>query len=115
MKTLLLQDEVYERLLETLGESEAGKDLIRTFRRKPRLPPDRELVSVSRDGGDPPEAVTRARDYRDAGRQTAIETRETMEDMLRHCYGAGVRPVVLSRWFGLKPTRVYEIIGPGAD
>lgn len=115
MKTLLLQDDVFDQLLETLGESETGRDLIRTFGRKTRLPSDRTLVAMSRNGDDPPEAIARARDYRDAGRQTAIDTREAMEDMLRHCYGAGVRPAVLSRWFGLKPTRVYEIISPSAD
>jgi hypothetical protein len=119
MKTLILQDEVFERLLELLGESDEGKDLIRSFARGPAMPSDRELVAMARDGSDPPEAVARARAFRDAGRRAAVDTRETMEDVLLHCHGAGVGPAVLMRWFGLNSARTYEVLakakGPSTD
>ena len=110
MKTLILQDDLFDRLMDVLGESEAGKDLIEIFARRPALPPDRELVAMARDGSDPPEAVARARDYRDAGRRAAADTRETLEELLLHCHGAGVGPAVLMRWFGLNSMRTYEIL-----
>jgi hypothetical protein len=115
VKTLILTDENFERLLDVLGESEAGADLIRAFSAKPQLPPDRELVALGRDKNTtPPEAVALARAYRDAGRQAAEDTRESMEELLLYCHGAGVRPVTLGQWFGLKMTRVYEIFSRAA-
>jgi hypothetical protein len=33
-----------------------------------------------------------------------------MEDLIRHCHDAGVTPAVLMRWFGLKSSRMHEIL-----
>jgi hypothetical protein len=113
VNTLILTDEVFEKLIAALHETELGLEVVRAFSAKPKLPPDRELVALSREpDAEPPEAVARARDARVAGIQAAEDTRLALNELLLHCYGAGVRPVVLSRWFGLKPTRVYEILAP---
>jgi hypothetical protein len=110
MKSLILTDDTFERLFNVLEDSEDGRALIREFDARPQLPGDRELLRLSRDkNAEPPRAIALARDYRDAGRQAAVDTRERMEALLLHCYAVGVRPVTLGRWFGLRPTRVYEI------
>jgi hypothetical protein len=105
---------MWARLALALDATPVGRDLLDEFGTPPELPSDRELVALARTGGDPPERVQLARQYRDAGRQAAIDTRESMEELLIHCYEAGVRVAVLARWFGLKPTRVYEILEPVA-
>lgn len=110
MKTLILQDDVFERMLELLSRTAAGEDLIESFAASPELPSDRELVAMARDGSDPPEAIARSRAFRDAGRQAATDTRESMEKLMLHCHGAGVGPAVLMRWFGLNSARTYEIL-----
>lgn len=120
MKTLILQDDVFEDLMQVLGESERGEDLIRRFARGPAMPSDRELVALAREkDSDPPEAIARARAFRDAGRQAAADTRERMEELLLYCHGAGVGPATLMRWFGLNSSRTYEILakreGPRTD
>lgn len=113
MKTLILTDETFDQMERALTETARGRSVLAAFDNPPELPSDRELVALSRDAdAEPPEAIARARDARVAGIQAAEDTRLAMNDLLLHCHGAGVRPVVLSRWFGLKPTRVYEILGP---
>ena len=112
MKTLILTDEAYKRLTDALTSSEAGWSVLREFERAPEaaLPSDRDLIRLARTNGESPAVFERARQYRDAGRQAATDTRLEMERLIRHAHGAGVGPSVLSRWFGLKPTRIWEIV-----
>jgi urease accessory protein UreF len=111
VKTLILNDDTYARMIGALSQTDEGTSLLRAFATPPELPSDRELVALSREPeAEPPEAVARAAAARVAGIQAAEDTRLAMNELLLHCHGAGVRPVVLSRWFGLKPTRVYEIL-----
>lgn len=113
MKTLILSDETFEQMERALGESARGRAVLDAFDHPPELPSDRELLALSRvPDAEPPEAVARARDARVAGIQAAEDTRLALNELLIHCYGAGVRQVVLARWFGLKATRVSEILAP---
>jgi hypothetical protein len=109
VKTLILTDERWTTMVLALDATPAGRDLLDSLGAEPELPDGAELRAVARAGGEPPDAIKRARAYRDAGRQAAVDTRETMNELVRYAYEQGVRPVVLARWFGLKPTRIYEI------
>lgn len=112
MKTLILTEDTWATMVLALDATPAGRDLLdRLGGDGPALPSDRELVRMARSGEDAPDAVILARAQRDAGIQAAADTRDAMRDMIRHCYGAGVRPVVLMRWFGLKSSRLHEILG----
>jgi hypothetical protein len=110
MKTLILSDDTYEKLIAALHETELGLDVVRAMTTKPELPEDRELIKLARSGGGPPDVIVRACAYRDAGRQAAMDTRERVEDLIRHTHEAGVGVRVLSRWFDLAHSRVSEIV-----
>jgi hypothetical protein len=110
MKTVIMSDERWSEIRTALSLTTSGTMLLASLDKTPELPSDRELVALARSGGDPPEVFARAREYRDAGRQAAADTREALEAHVRHAYGAGVRPAVLARWFGLKPSRIHEIV-----
>jgi hypothetical protein len=111
MKTLILTDGTYEKLLAALRESDLGSELLATMTApEVQLPEGRELVKLARSGGGPPEVIARACAYRDAGRQAAADTREQVEDLIRRTHEAGVGATVLSRWFDLTRSRVSEII-----
>jgi hypothetical protein len=103
MKTLILSDENYAAILALPGVAAA------LSREAPKLPSDRELVAMSRNG-KVPEAFVRAADYRDAGRQAAEDTRLALEDLIRSAHAAGVGPAALARWARLRPRRIYEVI-----
>jgi hypothetical protein len=110
MKTLVMTDERWAQLVLALDATPTGHTLLDEFGRAPELPSDRELVALARNGGDPPAAIALAKAYRDAGRQAATDTRLQLEELVKDAHAAGVGPAQLARWFGLKPTRVYEIL-----
>jgi hypothetical protein len=116
MKTLILTEETWATMVLALDATPAGRDLLdRLGGSGPELPSDRELVRMARNGDDAPDAVALARAQRDAGIQAAADTRDAMREMIRHCYDAGVRPAVLMRWFGLKSSRLHEILKTEAE
>jgi hypothetical protein len=104
---LLLSDETWERVREALPADLYAE----LFLADPELPADRDLRLMAR-AGETPEAFIRARVLREAGIEAAAETRERVAELVRRAYDAGVGPSVLSRWCGLKPTRIHEILGP---
>lgn len=110
MKVLLLEEETWARMSAVLASSDVGWALLGELEREIPLPPDRSLIECARNGDEPPAAVTRARDARLAGVEAARVTRDHVAELVGHCYGAGVGPAVLARWFGLMPRRVYEIL-----
>lgn len=116
MKTLILSDETWSEIERVLKGSERGRKVLGGFDRTAhsQMPDDRELIRLARTKADAPEAFTRARDARDAGRQAAEDTRLVLNDLIRHAYHVGVGPSILSRWAGLKPARIHEIIGPSS-
>jgi hypothetical protein len=107
---LLLTDETWVRLQSALRSSPTGEELWRDLTDKPKLPPDRELVRLAREGAEPPGAVARVRDARTAGVEAAAQTREELARMVRHVHAAGVPGTALARWFGLNTSRIYEIL-----
>jgi hypothetical protein len=107
---LALTDETWLRLRHALLSTPEGADLWRDLTDGVALPPDRELVRLAREGSDPPPAVARVRDARNAGIEAAAQTREEMARMVRHIHGAGVPAAALARWFDLKSSRIYEIL-----
>ena len=110
MKTLILTDQSWTTMLLALDATPAGRDLVESWGKAPDMPSDRELVRMARNGEEAPAAVKLARAQRDAGIQAATDTREAMEELIRHCHEAGVTPAVLMRWFGLKSSRMHEIL-----
>lgn len=110
MKTLILTDSTWTTMVLALDATPAGRDLLDSFGKGPKLPSDRELVRMARNGDDAPEAIALARAQRDAGIQAATDTRLAMEELIRHCHEAGIGPSVLMRWFGLKSSRMHEIL-----
>lgn len=111
---LLLEDDVWSAIVRHLHESDDGLEIVRELTTIPELPDDRELVRMARAGDPPPKAIERARLRRARAIDASTTTRAEMAEMIEHVHGAGVPVTVLSRWFGLKPTRVYEIIGKAA-
>jgi len=110
VKTLILTDQTWTTMQLALDATPAGRDLLDGLGRAPDMPSDRELVRMARSGEPAPPAVVLARAQRDAGIQAAADTRAAMEDLIRHCHAAGVTPAVLMRWFGLKSSRMHEIL-----
>jgi hypothetical protein len=110
MKVLLLEEETWRRMTDVLATTDAGWALLGELEQEIPVPPDRALIECARNGDEPPAAVAHARDARLAGVEAARVTRDHVAELVRHCYGAGVGPAVLSRWFGLMPRRVYEIL-----
>jgi hypothetical protein len=112
---LLLSDDTWAKLVKVLHDSEDGLEIVRELSTPPVLPEDRELVRMARAGDPPPPAIERARLRRERAIDASTTTRAELAEMIRHVHGAGVPVVTLSRWFGLRPTRVYEIIGDGGS
>jgi hypothetical protein len=110
MKTLILTDERYEQLLHVLGQTRGGRDILAAVP-EPALPADRDLIAADRGGDGPPDLIAQLVSLRHESWDLNASTRERIEALLLHCYAAGVRPVTLGRWFGLRPSRVYEILG----
>jgi hypothetical protein len=104
MKTLILTDETYRQLVALPG----ADDLL--HREPTGLEPDRELVHMARSGAVPV-AFERAVAFRDAAREAADDTRQVVEDLIRHAHAAGVGPTVLARWAQIRPRRIYELTG----
>lgn len=111
---LLLSDETWKWMERLLDQSDGGRALLAELTELPALPEDRELVRMARADEDPPEAVARARDARKAGVEAAAATREAMNELIAHIHAAGVGVTTLSRWFDLRPARIYEILGSKA-
>jgi hypothetical protein len=107
MKTLILTDETYSKLVALPGAS----DLL--HREPTRLEPDRELVQMAR-GGEVPLAFERAVAFRDAAREAADDTRRVVEDLILHAHAAGVGPAALARWAQIRPRRIYELMEKSA-
>jgi hypothetical protein len=61
--------------------------------------------------GAVPVAFERAVAFRDAAREAADDTRQVVEDLIRHAHAAGVGPTVLARWAQIRPRRIYELTG----
>jgi len=102
---LNLSDETWERVVDALP-----LELVTELTQMPELPSDRELVAMARRGDDAPEAVRRVRAARDAAIDAQAVTRAQMNDMVRHIRGTGISGPTIARWFGLKSSRVYEIL-----
>ena len=102
MRTLILSEENYERLVSLPGVLEL------LAAPQPALPEPRELRAMAR-GDQTPEAFARGVAYRDAGRQAAEDTRVALEALILQAYDAGVRPGALARWAGLRPRRIYDL------
>jgi hypothetical protein len=107
---LLLTDETWVQLQAVLRSSPTGEELWRDLTGKPKLPSDRELIRLAREGAEPPPAIARVRDARNAGVEAAAQTREELARMVRHVHAAGVPGTALARWFGLNTSRIYEIL-----
>lgn len=116
MRTLILSDERFDALTAALAATPEGEAVLASFEAEPpKLPPPAALVALARErDSEPPPAIVLARAHRDAGRQAAADTREHANALLVRCYRAGVGPTTLSRWFGFRPRRVYEIIQAGS-
>jgi hypothetical protein len=107
MKTLILTDETYGQLVALPG-------VTALLHHEPeRLEPDRELVHMARNGVVP-QAFTRAVAFRDAAREAADDTREVVEDLIRHAHAAGVGPTRLAEWAQIRPRRIYELMEKSA-
>src|SRR4051812_43456139 len=103
MKTLIVSDETWAQMETVLQQTERGQELHEhLLQGPPPVPSDRELVALSRAKADAPLAFQRAKEYRDAGRQAAEDTRLALNDLIVHAYRAGVSPRVLSKWVELK-------------
>jgi hypothetical protein len=113
MKTMILSDEVFEQMERALTQTAQGRTVLDQMAEPlPELPPVRELIGLARQKADPPERVRRMREYRDAGRQAATDTREAMTELIEQLYAAGVGGRQISRWTGVGEARVYEIVSP---
>lgn len=111
MKTLIVSDQTWAQMEAALEASAAGRAALDALHAgPPPVPSDRDLVALSRQKADAPLAFQRAKEYRDAGRQAAEDTRLALNDLVVHAYEAGVSPRVLSKWVDLKESRIYEII-----
>lgn len=108
---LLIDDQTWRQMTSVLVATDAGRALAERLNAVPELPEDRELVRMARAGDPPPKAVERARLRRERAIEASQTTRSELADLLLHVHGAGVPVATLSRWFGLKQTRIYEIIG----
>lgn len=107
MKTLILTDETYGQLVALPG-------VTALLHHEPeRLEPDRELVHMARNGVVP-QAFKRAVAFRDAAREAADDTREVVEDLIRHAHAAGVGPTRLAEWAQIRPRRIYELMEKSA-
>ena len=109
MKTLILTDETYARLVALDGVSE-----LLTPPEAAELPPPLELVKAAR-ARETPEAFVRAVAFRDAGRAAAEDTRQTLEELIREAHAAGVGKARLSEWARLRPRRIYDVINGGGS
>lgn len=107
---LLLSDETWQRLTDVL--SDADDELLAQLTRAPERPSDRELVRMAR-ADEMPEVFVQARALREAGIEASAHTRRALAELVRDVHGAGVGAAVLSRWSGLKASRVYEILNGG--
>jgi hypothetical protein len=107
MKTFILTDETYTRLMEIPGVAE-----LLAPPEAARLPPDRELVRMARER-ETPAAFERAVAFRDAGRSAADDTRQMLEALIMQAHAAGIGPTRLGEWAQLRPRRIYELISDG--
>lgn len=114
MKTLILSDETFEKLIAALHDTELGLEVVRAFTATPEMPSDRELVAAARNG-ETPEIFKRRVAERDAAREAGADTRAALDDLIVHAHAAGVGPAVLSRWSALRPRRVYEVLAAKAQ
>src|SRR5262245_30546107 len=107
---LLIDDDVWARMVRLLHDSDEGLAIVRDLTARPKLPSDRELVRQARAGEPAPTAIARAAARRERALEAATTTREELAELVRHVHRAGVGVTPLSRWTGLKPTRIYEIL-----
>jgi hypothetical protein len=110
VKTLILNDQTWQKMLDALVDTQLGLEVLSQLDAEPEIPSDRELVAAARSDETPAIFVRRAAE-RDAARQAGADTRAALDDLIRHAHAAGVGPAVLSRWSGLRPRRVYEVLG----
>jgi hypothetical protein len=113
MKTLILSDELFEKLEYALTGSARGRAVLEAMSEPlPALPSNEELILLARKKGDAPERIARVRAYRDAGLQASEDTRSELNDLVVECYRAGVGVRQLSRWSGLSEAWIYELVTP---
>ncbi len=113
MKTLILSEATWELMQHALQRSSTGLEVLdRLASEGPALPEPSELVRLARQKAEPPEAFARAVEARDAARQAGEDTRDVVTALIMQAHAAGVGPRMLSRWSGLKETRIYQIIEP---
>jgi hypothetical protein len=112
-KTLILAEDMWAQMEQALEGSERGRAVLAALAQgPPPLPTQRELIRLHRTKAPPPEAFRRAAEYRDAARQAGEDTRDAMSELILRAFDAGVGPRTLSRWSGLKESRIYEIVSP---
>lgn len=109
MKTLILTDQTWMQMTGALVATDSGRAILARLDAEPAIPSDRDLIAAARND-ETPHVFERRAAERDAGRQAAEDTRRVLEDLIRHAHAAGVGPTVLSRWSGLRPRRIYEIL-----
>jgi vacuolar-type H+-ATPase catalytic subunit A/Vma1 len=108
---LLLSDETWAKLVIVLDQSDEGREIVRELTERPKLPSDRELVRQARVGGPAPAAIARAAARRERAIEASATTRDELASLVRDIHEAGVGVTAIARWTGLRPTRIYEILG----
>jgi len=104
MKTLVLSDAAYERLLEV--DPAVAQALTS---QAPALPEAIELHRMAR-AGETPELFDLARSRLEATSDAHSDMREVMHELIFRAYELGVQQYVLARWTGYSKQRIAQIL-----
>jgi len=113
MKILIVEDDLYARLVDVLGTTPGGAEIIGELRRRPlKLPAPRTLHQMAKNG-ETPEAFTDTRARMEAAQAALDQTRDRMHALLSEAADVRVKTGALSRWSCYSGRRVYEITKGG--
>lgn len=104
MKTLLLTDETYTKLV---SDPKARALLA------PKLDdpvPEAEGLHEAARADEAPDVFRLQRARLEAVTDAASEIRERMHSLIRTAHARGIGPTYLSRWTGYTVTRIYQIV-----
>lgn len=110
MKTMVLSDEVYVRIVGVLERSKDGAAILDQLRAAPTPLPSADVLHRHARARETPPQFALVRDRMTALTDAAATTRDAMHELIRHAHREGIGTTALARWSGYTTTHIYGVL-----